>query len=148
MYLSTHAAAMGIRAPLSQTLFSVAEVSKQGICPDKCRKAACGTHSFRRLSCFRGHPLTPGTCDDHRRDHGAAEACQAHQTHPQRRAAASWLAENGTAARIRAQASDQGTAAAHTQKRAGTVILFRLFCFHRYCNDIANAPFKNARNMV
>jgi len=41
-----HAAAMGIRVPLSQALFSVAEVSKQGICPDKCRKAAHGTHSF------------------------------------------------------------------------------------------------------
>jgi hypothetical protein len=36
-------AAMGIRVPLSQTLFSVAEVSEHGICPDKCRKAARGT---------------------------------------------------------------------------------------------------------
>ena len=43
--LSTHAAAMGIRVPLSQTLFCVAEVSKQGICPDKCRKTARGVHS-------------------------------------------------------------------------------------------------------
>lgn len=33
-------AAMGFRVPLSQTLFSVAEVSKHGICPDKCRKTA------------------------------------------------------------------------------------------------------------
>ena len=39
-------AAMGIRVPLSQTLFCVAEVSKQGICPDKCRKTARGMHSF------------------------------------------------------------------------------------------------------
>ena len=38
--VSTRAAAMGIRVPLSQTLFSVAEVSKQDICvPRKCRES-------------------------------------------------------------------------------------------------------------
>ena len=35
-------AAMGIRVPLSQTLFCVAEVSKQDICvPRKCRESRC-----------------------------------------------------------------------------------------------------------
>ena len=40
--VSKHAAAMGIRVPLSQTLFCVAEVSKQDICvPRKCRESRC-----------------------------------------------------------------------------------------------------------
>ncbi len=41
--VSGHAAAMGIRVPLSQTLFSVAEVSKQGICvPQMPGSRKCG----------------------------------------------------------------------------------------------------------
>ena len=46
MYRSHLLRRWGIRVPLSQALFSVAEVSKQGICPDKCRKTAFATLCF------------------------------------------------------------------------------------------------------
>lgn len=36
----------GYSGPVVADSFSVAEVSKQGICPDKCRKTARGMHSF------------------------------------------------------------------------------------------------------
>ena len=48
--------------PLSQGLFTVAEDSKQDICPGKCRKPGWRVQiALPSFLALRGHPLTPGT---------------------------------------------------------------------------------------